>query len=53
MKKGVVRIGCGAHFAYGCVHSACDTLPVEVTALVVKIYKYFYMYTVRVTELVW
>lgn len=33
------------------LQTAVDVLPIEVEALVVKIYKYFYIYTVRVTEL--
>lgn len=44
-------IGCGAHIVHNAVQTAVDVLPIEVEALVVKIYKYFHIYTVRVTQL--
>lgn len=44
-------IGCGAHIVHNCVQTAVDSLPIDIEALVVKIYKYFHIYTVRVTKL--
>lgn len=44
-------IGCGAHIIHNCIQTAVDVLPFDVEALVVKIYKYFHIYTVRVTSL--
>ena len=44
-------IGCAAHIVHNCLQHAVDTLPESVESLVVKIYKFFYIYTVRVTEL--
>lgn len=44
-------IGCGAHIVHNCVQSGVDGLPIDIEALVVKIYKHFYIYTVRVTKL--
>lgn len=49
--RDIVGIGCGAHIVHNCLQTAVDVLPVEIEALVVKIYKYFYIYTVRVTRL--
>lgn len=51
LARNIVGIGCGAHIVHNCLQTAVDVLPIEVEALVVKIYKYFYIYTVRVTEL--
>ena len=51
LARNIVGIGCGAHIVHTCLQTAVDVLPIEVEALVVKIYKYFYIYTVRVTEL--
>lgn len=44
-------IGCGAHIVHNCMQTAVDVLPIEIEALIVKIYKYFHIYTVRVTLL--
>ncbi|GBN25688.1 hypothetical protein AVEN_74584-1 [Araneus ventricosus] len=43
-------IGCGAHIVHNCVQTAVDSLPVDIEALLAKIYKYFHIYTVRVTK---
>jgi hypothetical protein len=39
------------HIVHNCIQTATDVLPIEVEALVVKIYKYFHIYTVHVTQL--
>ncbi|KAL4141345.1 hypothetical protein QTP88_004000 [Uroleucon formosanum] len=44
-------IGCGAHIVHNCMQTAVDVLPIEIKALIVKIYKYLHIYTVRVTKL--
>ena len=49
--RNIVGVGCGAHIVHNCIQTAVDVLSIEVEALVVKIYKYFYIYTVRVTQL--
>jgi hypothetical protein len=46
-----VGVGCGAHIVHSSLQTAVDALPIEVEALVVKIYKYFHIYTVHVTQL--
>ncbi|GBN59890.1 hypothetical protein AVEN_180492-1 [Araneus ventricosus] len=43
-------IGCGAHIVHNCVQTAVDSLPIDIEALLVNIYKYFHIYTVRVTN---
>ena len=47
----IVGVGCGTHIVHNCVQTAVDVLPIEVESLVVKIYKYFYIYTVRDAQL--
>lgn len=47
----IVGIGCGAHITHNTLKAACESLPVDVEWLVVKIYSYFHIYTVRVEEL--
>jgi hypothetical protein len=51
MKTDIAGTGCVVHIAFSSVQSSCDKLPIEVKAFVEKIYRYFHMYTVRVTEL--
>ena len=51
IERDLTGIGCAAHIVHNCLQHAVDTLPVCVESLVVKIYKYFHIYTVRVTEL--
>ena len=51
IERDLTGIGCAAHIVHNCLQHAVDTLPVCVDSLVVKIYKYFHIYTVRVTEL--
>lgn len=51
LKRNIIGIGCVAHIIHNCIQNAVDILPFDIEVLVVKIYKYFYIYTVRVTEL--
>ena len=39
------------HTLYSAVQAASDCLPIDIEAVVAKIYSYFYIYTVRVEEL--
>jgi hypothetical protein len=41
MKRVIVATGCGTHIVQNCVQTRRDTLPIEVEALMVKIYKCF------------
>jgi hypothetical protein len=51
MGRNIVGVGCGAHIIHNCLQTVADVLPIEVKAFVVKIYKYFHIYTVHVTQL--
>ena len=50
IERDLTGIGCATRIVHNCLQHAVDTLPVCVESLV-KIYKYFHIYTVRVTEL--
>ena len=50
IKRHLVGIGCTIHIVHNCFQHAVDTLPVCVESLVVKIYNFFHIYTVRVFE---
>ena len=51
LHRELLGIGCAAHIVHNCLQTAVDVLPIDVEVLAVKIYKYFHIYTVRVTEL--
>ena len=51
IKRDLVGIGCTIHFVHNCLQHTVDTLPVCVENLVVKIYKFFHIYIVQVSEL--
>lgn len=51
IKRPLVGVGCPAHILNNCIQSAADKLPVDVEAIIVKIYGYFYIHTVRVEAL--
>lgn len=48
----LIGIGCNAHLLHNTIQNACNEIGVfKIEAIVVKIYKYFYRNTVRVTRL--
>lgn len=47
----IVGVGCVAHILNNCIQNSTDILPFDIEVIVVKIYKYFYIYTVRVSTL--
>lgn len=49
--KFFTGIGCTAHIVHNAARQACDKLPVDIEATVVKIYSHFYLYSVRTNEL--
>ena len=51
VKRNLVGIGCVVHIVHNCLQHTVDTLPTCVKSLVVKIYKSFHLYTVRVSKL--
>jgi len=48
--KDLIGINCAAHILNNCLQTACDCLPIDIECIVVKLYSYFYIYTVRVEE---
>ena len=50
VKRDLVGIGCTICIVHNCLQHAVDTLPVYLGSLV-KIYKFFHIYTVPVFEL--
>lgn len=50
-KPKLIGIGCAAHIVHNALKTACNSLPVDVECIVVKIYSYFHIYTVRVEKL--
>jgi hypothetical protein len=51
LERDLLGIGCGAHIVRSTIQTASYCLPVDVEAVVVNIYSYFYIYTVRVEDL--
>jgi hypothetical protein len=49
--RPILGIGCSAHIVHNSVQTACDSLPLDIEVIVIKIYKYFHIYAVRVTKL--
>ena len=47
----IMGIGCAAHIIHNASQTAVDQLPLDCEALIVKICKFFYIYTVRVERL--
>lgn len=47
----MIGIGCAAHIVHNTLKSACEQLPFDIECIVVKIYKHFYINTVRVEAL--
>jgi hypothetical protein len=51
LKINIRGIGCAAHILHNALRTSADILPVDVEAVVNKIFQYFHIYTVRVEEL--
>lgn len=51
-KENIIGVGCAAHIVHNALKNACDRMPFfDVECIVVKIYSYFYIHTVRVEAL--
>lgn len=46
--EDLIGIGCAAHIINNTIQTAADSLPIDIEAVVVKMYAHFYIYTVRV-----
>ena len=51
MGKNLIGVNCAAHILNNCMKTATDCLPIDVEVITVKIYSFFYIYTVRVEQL--
>jgi hypothetical protein len=51
LDRPILGIGYSANIVHNSVQTACDSLPLNIEVIVIKIYKYFHIYTVRVTRL--
>lgn len=49
--KTLIGIGCMAHIVNNCINNAADSLPIDAEVVIVKLFKFFHIYTVRVAEL--
>ncbi|CAH1107075.1 unnamed protein product [Psylliodes chrysocephalus] len=47
LSKGIEGIGCPAHILHNTASTSADVLSIDVVSIVLKIYKYFSIYTVR------
>jgi hypothetical protein len=50
MKRDVDAIGCATQIVHRCVQNSCDMLPIEVQAIMVKLCRYFHVFTTRVAQ---
>lgn len=49
--RKLIGVGCGAHIVHNAIKTAADCLPVDFECIIVKIYSFFYIYSVRVEAL--
>jgi hypothetical protein len=51
LNRGVIGLGCVARMIHNCAHSSINTIPLNIECLVVKIFGYFHIFTMRVERL--
>ncbi|KAF2891529.1 hypothetical protein ILUMI_14644 [Ignelater luminosus] len=51
LESKLIRIGCGAHIIHNAIKTAVDCLPIDFECIIVKIYSFFYIYSVRIETL--
>jgi hypothetical protein len=47
LDRPILQIGCSAHVVHNSVQTACDSLPHDIEVIVIKMYKYFHICTVK------
>jgi len=48
INTNLIGIGCAAHILNNSIQTAADTLPIDIQAVLGKLFQHFYIYTVRV-----
>lgn len=51
LHRSIAGVGCTCHIIHNAADSACDQLPISIESLIVVIYKYFNLHTIRVEAL--
>lgn len=51
MNKNIVGIGCPAHILHNAIQHGADTLSIDLESIIMKVYNYFSIYTVRTAQL--
>jgi hypothetical protein len=51
LNRGVTGLVCVAHMIHNCAHSSINIIPQDIQGLVVTIFGYFHIFTVRVKRL--
>lgn len=51
LNPNIVGMGCSAHILHNAVHHGCYLLPVDVKTMILKIFNFFSIYTVRIEAL--
>ena len=51
LKREIIDICCRTHIIHNCLQCTVDCLPIDIECFAVKLYKYFYIYSIRVEEL--
>lgn len=51
LNKDVIGVGCPAHLLHNCIKHGADVMAVDIESLVMKMFNFFSVYTVRTEEL--
>lgn len=51
MNNNLIAVGCSAHILHNTVQHGTDILPIDIESIVMKIYNFFHVYTVRTETL--
>lgn len=51
LERKILGLGCIAHMIHNCAHLAINSIPIDVEGIVVKVFGYFHIFTVRVERL--
>lgn len=51
VNKNLIGVGCPAHIIHKSIQHATDLLPIDIESIILKIYNYFSIYTIRTEKL--